>query len=129
MSSTPIRNFPSRVSACLPSLGLHNSCYLGNPERDVSQEVLDRAAVIAASDKFLPSDGEMLRRRIRELKRQSFICGYKLKHFLALREHFVKELEQTCSEDLIYEDQDAVMADDEMETRVVSFRVPDFDRC
>jgi hypothetical protein len=112
------------VHFCGPRTLFNNNC-LDNPERDVAQEVYDRSAQIAASDKFLATDPEMLKRRIQELKRQSFICGYKLKHFLALRDHFIKELEQTCSEDLLYDDQDAEMCDDEMETRIVSFCVPD----
>jgi hypothetical protein len=34
----------------------------------------------------------MLHARRKELKRQAYICGYHIKHFLLLRKHFIAEM-------------------------------------
>jgi hypothetical protein len=74
------------------------SCYVVNPTSDVSTSVVIRARNLVEAEDFPTTDEEMLHARRKELKRQAYICGYRIKHFLSLRKHFIAEMDANQAE-------------------------------
>lgn len=102
----------------------------------MSDEILDHARQLALPDDAPAPDSRTRRRQEKDLRRQIYVCGYKLKHFLSLRAFYMKQLEKhraakgAESDEEEGEDEDIEMVDDEVEiitVRLISmFRLHQF---
>ncbi|KAJ7146717.1 hypothetical protein C8R44DRAFT_864450 [Mycena epipterygia] len=58
---------------------------------DVSKTIIDLGQTVVDSGEFLTDDSNIYARRAKELKNEIFTCGYRIQHFLSLREYFLEE--------------------------------------
>ncbi|KAJ7845189.1 hypothetical protein B0H13DRAFT_2363828 [Mycena leptocephala] len=63
-----------------------------HPPQDVSSDVIDRAQSITETDDLQVKTTREFARLEKNLKREVYVCGHRLQHFLLLRTHLVEEL-------------------------------------
>ncbi|KAJ7882523.1 hypothetical protein B0H13DRAFT_2344609 [Mycena leptocephala] len=79
-----------------------------NPTSDVSSGTIKRARDLVESEDFAVTSERMHQDRHKELKRQAFICGYRIKHFMSLRKFYLEEIAANKAElDDFHDEMDA----------------------
>jgi hypothetical protein len=82
--------------------------FVANPTSDVSSGTIKRTCDLVDSEDFSVTNEGMHHNRHKELKRQAFICGYRIKHFLSLRKHYMEEITANKAElDDLHDEMDA----------------------
>jgi hypothetical protein len=82
--------------------------FVAHPTSDMSAGTIKRARDLVASEDFSITNESMHQDCHKELKRQAFICGYHIKHFLSLRKHYMEEIAANKAElDNFHDEMDA----------------------
>jgi hypothetical protein len=76
----------------LPSFRSYFLPISDRPTNDVSRDVIDRAQSITETDALQVKTAGDFSRLEANLKREIYVCGHRLQHFLSLRTHLVEEL-------------------------------------
>lgn len=83
------RFYLSQISSLYSSDNLSNDA--GDFLFDVSKTVIDLGRTVVDSGAHLSVDTNIYERRAKELKNEVFTCGYRIQHFLSLRDYFLEE--------------------------------------
>jgi hypothetical protein len=94
-----------------------------HPPQDVSSDIIDRAQSITETDDLQVKTTREFARLEKNLKREVYVCGHRLQHFLSLRTHLVEELNTLRADWAKNRDASPLEPDDIPEAEVRDFAI------